>query len=118
MSKNPFFAVGLAVLLAACATPEASRSVARVNASTAASAESSYKTMMSQLSESKQRQLALAVLALNMVGVNSAYEMVNNPALQAPSVGRIKDRVAGMSADEIIALAAKTSTVRFEIPGR
>lgn len=63
-------------------------------------------------------QLALAVLAINMIGVNSAYEVVNSPELQTSSIGRIKDRVAGMSADEIIAYAAKNSTLRIDVSGQ
>jgi hypothetical protein len=116
MLKNTFIAVCLATILASCATSGSSRSVARIDASTTATAESSYKVMLDRLSEQKQMQLALAVLTINMIGVNSAHEVVNNPELQSPSIGRIKDRVDGMSADEIITYAAKNSTVRFEIP--
>ena len=118
MLKNTLTAVCLAAVLAGCATSGTSRSVARIDASTTATAESSYRAMLDQLPEPKQMQLSLAVLAINMIGVNSAREIVNNPELQSPSVGRIKDRIGGMSADEIIAFAAENSTVRFEIPSQ
>ncbi|MDR7133908.1 hypothetical protein J2X06_001092 [Lysobacter niastensis] len=114
MLRKAALALGFAILLGGCAASGGSHSVARIDASSEAAAEASYKAMMRQLSEPKKRQLGLAVVMLNMVGVNSVYEVINNPELKAPSVGRIKDRVAGMSADEIIALAAKTSTVRIE----
>jgi hypothetical protein len=116
MLKKTLIAVCLAAVMAGCATSEANRSVARIDAATTATADSSYRVMLNQLPEPKQMKLSLAVLVINMIGVNSAYEVVNKPELQSPSVGRIKDLVAGMSADEIIAFAAKNSTVRIEVP--
>ena len=73
---------------------------------------------MSARSEPERQKLGLAIVLINMEGVKSAYEVIGNPELEAPSVGRIKDKVAGMTADEIIALAARTSSVRMEVSGQ
>jgi len=118
MRKNTIIAVSLAVLFASCTTTRVDRSVSRIDASTTEAAEASYQRMLAPLAQAKQMQLALAVLAINMIGVNSAYEVVNSPELQTSSIGRIKDRVAGMSADEIIAYAAKNSTLRIDVSGQ
>lgn len=118
MLKKTLVAAFVAVLVAGCATPGTGPAVARIDASTTATAEASYKAMLGKLPQAKQMQLSLAVLTINMIGVNSAKEVVNNPELQSPTIGRIKDRVAGMSAEEIIAYAAKNSTVRIEVSGQ
>jgi hypothetical protein len=118
MFNKTLVAVSLAVLLASCTTTKVDQSVARIDASTRATAEASYQRMHASLPQARQIQLTLAVLTINMIGVNSAHEVVNNPELQAPSIGRIKDRVAGMSADEIVAYAAKNSTVQIEVSGQ
>ena len=118
MLMKAVVAVLLAVLIAGCKTTQIDRSVARIDASTSATAEASYQKMFSSLPQAKQMHLAVAVLTINMIGVGSAYEVVRSPELQAPSIVRIKDRVAGMSADEIIAYAAKNSTVGIEVSGQ
>ncbi|MEP6881547.1 MAG: hypothetical protein ABI866_06115 [Dokdonella sp.] len=71
--------------------------------------------MLNQSSAKKQQDLAIAMLKLSMVGVKSAHEVVENPALQKPAIARVKDRVAGMTADEIIDLANRTSDVKVEV---
>lgn len=58
------------------------------------------------------------MLKINMAGVQSAYDVVQSKDLQSPSIARIKDRVAGMTAEEIIALANRTSDVKVEVESR
>ncbi len=118
MSSNVLMSLVLASLLAGCATTASTAQSPRIDATSVVAAEDSYRAMMDTLSPEKQRQLALAMLALNLRGVGSAYEAMKNPDLQSLSIGRIKDDVNGMTADEIIALAARTSTVKFEVPAR
>ncbi len=108
----------ISALAVACTTTPAQSGEARIDSSSYESAEASYKAMMKGRSESEKRRLAVAVLVLNMEGVKSAYEVIDKPELQAPSIGRIKDRVAGMTADEIMALADRTSDVRIEVSGQ
>ena len=71
--------------------------------------------MAGELRGDDWQKLSMAMLAINIKGVQSAHEVVNNPELQSPSIGRIKDEVADMTAQEIIDYAAKVSMVRMEI---
>lgn len=63
-------------------------------------------------SQAGRQQLATALLKLNMQGVKSGSELVNNPALQKLLIVRIRTEVARMSAEEIIALAAQDASNR------
>ena len=110
MLKHFAVALLVSVLAVGCTTP-AERSAVRIDASSIESAEDSYKAMTRGQSHAKKQELAIAVLVLNMEGVTSAYEVVGNPELQSPSIGRIKDRVAGMTAAEIIALLGLTARI-------
>lgn len=87
----------------------------RIDASSDATTEASYGRMTRELSPQGQQELAIAVLKINLAGVMSATEVTANPNLQHPSVTRIKDKIAGMSADEIIDLANRVSTVTVKV---
>lgn len=115
MLRNTLFALLLGTALAACASSGGDKATLTLDASSAAAAEASYKQMQRSLPQAKQVELAMAVMAINFIGVNSAYEVVNNPELQQPGVARIKDRIAGMSAEQIIAYAASNSTTKVEV---
>jgi hypothetical protein len=86
----------------------------RIDASSNATATTSYGQMIESLPARKRQQLQIAVLILNMDGVSSAHEVVNDPELQHPSIVRIKDRVSGMTADEVIRLSKRVSGIRVE----
>lgn len=109
-------ALTCALAVANAATP--SNNTVRIDATSAASAEASYKAMMKGRPEPDRQKLALAVLVINMAGVQSAYDMVGNPELQSPSIGRIREKVAGMTADEIMGLAANTKDVNFKVDAK
>lgn len=47
--------------------------------------------------------------------MNSAYEVAGNPELQRFGIARVKDRVAGLDADEIIALGGRASNAGIRI---
>lgn len=115
MIKNTLLALMLGTALAACASTANNRTAPTLDASSAASAETSYKNMHRSLPQTKQVELALAVMAINFIGVNSAHEVANNPQLQQPGVARIKDRIAGMTADQIITYAAANATTKMEV---
>lgn len=117
MSKYWVTAVFVAVLVG-CATAQPSNTPSRIDASSPEAAEASYKTMMKGRSGADQQKLALAVLMLNMEGVKSAHEVVQRPELQEPSISRIRDKVAGMTAEQIIERAAKNPSVRIEAAGQ
>lgn len=108
----------LAIALSACATTGSERSSTRIDAATVETAEASFKRMADEQPAAKRNELLAAMIVINLAGVQSAYDVARNPALQSPSIGRIKDRVAGMTADEIIAYAATVSTVKTEIRSR
>lgn len=107
----------LAVLLIGflAATGVQARETIRLDASSDAAAKASWKRMTESVSPEKQQQLLLAMLQINLAGVNSAYEVVGNPELQHPNIARIKDRIAGLDADEIIALGNRVSTFQARV---
>lgn len=109
----------LIALVAACSCTSVRASndhhSVRLDATSDTTAQESYEKMMRQASEKQQQALAVAMLKLNMAGVQSAYEVVQDKDLQSVSIARIKDRVAGMTADEIIALAERTSDVKVDV---
>ncbi len=117
MLKSMAVLVVSAALLAGCATTRGPGEV-RLDASSAEAAEASYRAMMKGLSPAEEQQLAIAVLRLNMEGVKSAYDVVGNPELQTLSIARVRDKVAGMTADQIIERANKGTDVRIEPAGR
>ncbi len=98
-----------------CASVAPQPAAVRIDSSSSQSAEASYKAMMAGRSQADQQKLAIAVLVLNMQGVKSASEVVNNPELQAPSIVRIRGKVAGLTAEQIIELAAKNPSVRVDV---
>jgi hypothetical protein len=61
--------------------------------------------MVNSLDGKRKDDLLAAVVQLNMIGVNTASE-----APAKPSVARIKDKIAGLTAEEIIDLAHRTAT--------
>ena len=113
LKAAPFMVAALSLVGAAC-----SAEPVRLDASSDAAAKKSFDRMEKNLSPKLQRELIVAMVKLNMVGVNSAYDVVANPELQSPSIVRIKDRVAGMTAEEIIDLADRTSTVKVDMKSK
>lgn len=107
-----------AVLTVGCASSSSRGDVVRIDATSKETADASFKSMMDGRSTSDQQKLAMAVLMLNMEGVKSAYDIVRNPELQEPSISRIKDKVAGLTADQIIELASRNPSVRIEAVGQ
>ena len=86
----------------------------RIDGSSDASVQASWNRMLARANRQTKQKLQVALLQLNLSGVNSAYEVVNNPDLQNISIVHIKDKVAGLTAEEIIDLANRTSTVKVE----
>ena len=111
-SVKPALVALLLLLLGGCVP---AKDPVRIDASSNESALASWDRMTAEVDSKKQQQLQVAIVQLNLVGVNSAYEVASNPELKNPSVVRIKDKVAGLSADEIIELANRTSTVKVDV---
>lgn len=116
MFKTIFASLLLAAVAGCASTPEAAPT--RLDATTVESAERTFLRMADELPGDGWQKLSMAMIAINMKNVNSAHQVVGNPELQSPSIGRIKDEVAGMTAQEIIEYAAKVSTVRIEVQRR
>ena len=118
MFKNFFLSIALAAICSCASTSLSASQPVRLDATSDATAEKSFKRMLNQASAARQQKLAIAMLKLNMVGVQSVYDVAASPELQSPSIVRIKDRVAGMTAEEIIDLADRTSDVKIEVQSK
>lgn len=118
MFKRIVLLIALAVACSCTSVPAGKVHSVRLDATSDATAQESYEKMMRQSSEKQQQALAVAMLKLNMAGVQSAYDVVQNKDLQSLSIARIKDRVAGMTAEEIIVLANRTSDVKVDVKTR
>lgn len=107
------FVVAALVSLLAVSTVVAKEPV-RLDASSDAAAEASWRAMHEEASPEQKRELPLAMLKINLAGTKSAYDMVGDPELQTLGITRIKDKVSGMTAEEIIALGNRVSTIKLE----
>ena len=84
----------------------------RIDGTTDDTAARSFERMMDVASPEQAQELRAAMLLVALDGVESASEMLASPELRNPSIALIKDRVDGMTADELIELS-KTSTTRL-----
>lgn len=87
-----------------------------IDASSAQSAQASYERMFDALPTGQRVELQKAIILINMDGVGSAAEMLQDPELRNPGIKKIRARVAGMTAQQIIAEARKVKSVRI-VPG-
>lgn len=117
MMKGILIAVLLAAGATGCATSADSTNAIRLDATSASTAKSSFAAMAEALGPKKRQELLVAMVKLNLAGVESAYEVVRNQSLQSLSIVNIKDQVAGMTAQEIIDLAERTSSVEATVTG-
>lgn len=121
MPQSLVLTATLAVLFAlgtGCTTPGGPRKEIRIDATSAESAEATFKAMVDDAPPRQREKLLGAMIAINFAGIQSAYEVVRDPSLESVSIGRIKEQVAGMTADEILAYAEKVSTVQMEVRRR
>ncbi|MBN8728607.1 MAG: hypothetical protein J0H15_13020 [Xanthomonadales bacterium] len=84
----------------------------RLDGSSNAAAEATWKRIVEAAPPAERRKLLEAVIRINLAGVHSAYEVVGNPEFQELGIARIKDQVDGMTAAEIIAYGEKVGTVK------
>jgi hypothetical protein len=98
-----------ALLLIVSAAFLSARDHVRIDASSDRAANATFEKMvLRESSRERQKALVAAIVQLNLSGVHSVYEVVNDPDKQQFDAAHVKDQVAGMDADEIIALAAST----------
>ena len=94
------------------------RKEVRIDGSSEKRVEQSYARMRKSLNKDQQIMLMTAIIQLNLVGISSATEMLADPELRNPGPVRIKNRIAGLTSDEIIALANKTATTKVITAGQ
>lgn len=101
MLKNIAVIVLSTALAVACASMRP-RQVVRLDASSAEAAESSFRAMLKSSSLGVREKLLVALLILDREGVESDREAMSNLELPMPSIARIRHKVAGMTAEQII----------------
>lgn len=114
--KLNIVAIGLLLVLA-MANAQAGQPP-RIDASSNATAVSSWNVMLNSVSPTEKQKLLEAMLKINLAGVQSAKELVNNPSVDHLGIVRIKDKVAGLTADQIIKLGDQVSTVTIKSSGQ
>jgi hypothetical protein len=102
MTIKAILACAFSLILAA---PAGAGQGIHIDGSSDAAANRSYQRMVNSLDGTKKDELVTAVLQLNLVGVETASDAPTNP-----SAARIRDRIGGMNASEIIDLAHRTAT--------
>jgi hypothetical protein len=88
-----------------------------LDASSDATAEASWKAMLHAAGPTERQALLAAMIKINLAGVDSAEQVVEDPDLQRLGIVRIKDRVAGLTSEQIIPLGNRVSKAIVEKPG-
>ena len=104
----------VAMLAMLIATTAYAAEPVRLDASSDAAAEASWKRMVASSNASKKQKLLEAMLKINLAGVKTASDVVHHPEMHSLGIARIKERVAGMTADEIIEYGERVGTVQIE----
>src|SRR4051812_21051777 len=92
--------------------------VVRIDGSSEEAANRSFQHMMESLKADQQQALLAALIQINLGGAESVYDALRNPKMQHPSAGQIRDKIAGLTAAEIIEFANKAGTARAIIKGQ
>ncbi len=87
----------------------------RIDASSDRAAEESWARMLESADPATRERLQFAMVKINLMGVKSARETVGRPEFDALGIVRIKGQVAGMSAQELIALGETNRDLRIEV---
>ncbi len=102
-----------ALLILAFAPGAHAKEPVRLDATSDESAEETWREMFSSATPATRKKLQEAMLKINLEGVQSVKERINNPELQSLGIARIKDKIAGLSAEEIIEYGERVSTVKI-----
>ena len=114
--KKTLLAASLVLSLAACATTPVTPLT--IDGSTDAAAEASWARMLGAVDSRKRMELLTAMVAINLQGVESVYDVAGNEDLHKLSISRVREQLDGMTADEILAYAGEVSTVKIRIEAR
>jgi hypothetical protein len=82
----------------------------RLDGSTDKAADDSFAAMVKAAPAIQRQALLIALVQINMEGVQSAEEAIKTDASRHPSAARVRLKINGMTADEIIALGAAAQT--------
>jgi len=88
-----------------------------IDASSDAAANHSLQRMLSSMDTNQKAQLSAAIVQLNQ-SVDDAGGAAGNAAQQRPSAARIKDKIGGLTATEIIELAHRTAPATATPPAK
>lgn len=105
-----------AVLL--LATGASAAEAIRIDGSSDAKATATFNRMVAAGDPARRQALLMAMIKINMDGVDSASEMLADPKLRNPSIANIRQRLDGMTADEILALADGIESTSVFIAGQ
>jgi hypothetical protein len=89
----------------------------RIDGSSDEAANRTFQRMMKSLKPDQQQALVIALLQINFIGVESVTEAARSADLQNPSAARVKDKIAGMTAPEIIAFSKNNATTTAFVEG-
>ncbi len=82
----------------------------RIDGTTEETAKVTYERMLDAASPEQARELRGAMIVIALDRIESAGEMLARPKLRNPSIGFIRSRVHGMTADEFIELSKSSTT--------
>lgn len=109
----------LALLVLVLAFPlAAAASAARIDGSSDEAANRSFQRMLQSLGPDQQQALVVALVQINLIGLESAEAVVRNADLQHPSAARVRATIAGMTAPEIVAYAKRHATTTARVEGK
>jgi len=78
----------------------------------------SFERMLATLDDSQKIELRIAILKLALAGVESAQQVMDNPRLQNISPSQVKDRIAGLTAAQIVDLAKDAKLPQAYLEGQ
>jgi hypothetical protein len=108
----------LVVVFVAWGSIASCRDAIRIDGSSDAAADRSFQRMMESLKPDEQEMLSVALVQINLGDAQSVYDMLRDPNKQHPSAAHVRDKIAGMTASEIIDFARKTSTTKVIVKGQ
>ena len=111
--KRLMFAVLAACLVAGCATTPAAPLT--IDGSTDATAEASWARMLDQVDPHTRIELVTGLIAINLQGVETVYDVVGNEDLHEASISNVREQVDGMTAEEFLQYAGDVSTVEIKV---
>jgi len=95
--------IAFAIMVLALTGASVARDHVRIDASTDASAQASWDRMLGEASEETKSKLQAALFQLNAAAATEKgwHGLAYHAALQDPSVAKIRERIAGLCAEQV-----------------